>query len=185
MKRLPAYAKKLITQRREGLHPWLVSVAVGRWRDAEVLRGVPGVARIGWSDVASLDEADWWPVLGLDVLLSVFVLEDRDAVTLAALGSLCERLPPATLWLSDARGGAVPVSMERGADGRWEFAWEWENPFPLNARFRAVVERARWMALYRGDGVFERPEFSQEMRDAAWVALRESAAREPLGHAAG
>ena len=178
--KLPAYAKPLIKARSSGREPWLISVAIGKLRDTVLLAGVAGVSRIGWSDIATVRQAQWSLLVGANVMISLFVPPrapgepDPTNHILSAIWSIGR---PGTLWVAGDKESWYLNVWPRGRD---QFDFEpSREAYPLNAGLRAAVINHRRTCLLVGNGVFSRAEFDP-VRVEALAAITA-----PPGHAAG
>lgn len=172
--KLPAYARALLDARRAGREPWLTVVAIGRLRDTVTLAGVPGVARIGWENAASVHEAHWPVVMGLDVLVVCFGAlaasepPAREAEALARMQAGALACMPAPR--EAAAGAAQRAALTRAQLLAWHREWReaqalarvlgclWAQGEPATLWLRQADEALRlepWCALRSREWVAE------------------------------
>jgi len=161
MRMLP-YAKRIMARRLAEDDYWLAIVALGWLRDADILSGHPGIARLGCPADVDPAGADWRVITGMDVLCVPFA-PAPDAF-LHSVWAAIWRARPATLWLADGRGhaGRIYATM---LCGRIEFVQWSPARVRLDASYRAEVELVRRIAFETGAApLYCNPEFAAARR---------------------
>lgn len=149
---MPAYARRLIDARARGDSFWLVVVAFGALRDAAVLPGVPGVARLGCSPDVDPRGLDWRAVVGMDVLCTRYEGFAQPSLFTALDGIWLAR--PATVWLEGPPGRASRLMRFPSRAVGWV---EWiPARVPIDAAFCDRLKEARDLTLaMRGPPLFD------------------------------
>lgn len=164
--RMPAYAKGLLEARGRGEQFWLAVVAIGWLRDGDVLRGRPGIARIGCAQDCDPTRMDWRALVGMDVLVTNWLPDwpkNPFAPPPLFWRSAVEKIwsaRPATVWQEiPGRKARRLMRMDFMRRDLYPFV-SWGAPAALDLTFQERVAHAREAALVTGEApLFDSAEF--------------------------